>query len=74
MKYKDVSKFPGIYKDVAFIVDNKVTSQDIELAIKKSGGRLLTNIQIFHFRQHGIHLLYIIVVFLSAKVKKNYHK
>ena len=47
MKYKDVSKFPGIYKDVAFIVDNKVTSQDIELAIKKAGGRLLTNIQIF---------------------------
>ena len=47
MKYKDVTKFPGIYKDVAFIVDNKVTSQEIEQAIKKAGGKLLTNIQIF---------------------------
>ena len=47
MKYKDISKFPGVYKDVAFIVDNKTTSLEIETAIKKSGGKLLTNIQIF---------------------------
>jgi phenylalanyl-tRNA synthetase beta chain len=47
MKYKDISKFPGVYKDVAFIVDNKTTSLEIEGVIKKSGGRLLTNIQIF---------------------------
>ena len=47
MKYKDITKFPGIYKDVAFIVDNKVTSKEIELAIKKAGGKLLTNIEIF---------------------------
>ena len=43
----DISKFPGVYKDVAFIVDNKTTSLEIEGVIKKSGGRLLTNIQIF---------------------------
>ena len=47
MKYKYISKFPGVYKDVAFIVDNKTTSLEIETAIKKSGGKLLTNIQIF---------------------------
>ena len=47
MKYKDITKFPGIYKDVAFIVDNNITSQELEQAIKKSGGKLLTNIQIF---------------------------
>ena len=47
MKYKDISKFPGVYKDVAFIVDNKTTSLEIEGVIKKSGGKLLTNIQIF---------------------------
>ena len=47
MKYKDVTKFPGIYKDVAFIVDNKVTSKEIEDVIKKAGGKLLSTIQIF---------------------------
>ena len=47
MKYKDISKFPGVYKDVAFIVDNNTTSLEIETVIKKSGGKLLTNIQIF---------------------------
>ena len=47
MKYKELSKFPGIYKDVAFIVDNKVTSKEVEQVIKKAGGKLLTNIQIF---------------------------
>ena len=47
MKYKDITKFPGVYKDVAFIVDNNITSQEVETIIKKSGGRLLTNISIF---------------------------
>ena len=47
MKYKDITKFPGIYKDVAFIVDNNITSQKVEQEIKKAGGKLLTNIQIF---------------------------
>ena len=47
MKFKEISKFPGVYKDVAFIVDNKVKSQEIETVIKKSGGKLLNNIQIF---------------------------
>lgn len=47
MKYKDISKYPGVVKDVAFIVDNKLTNEEIVTAIKKSGGKLLTNIQIF---------------------------
>ena len=47
MKYKDISKYPGIIKDVAFIVDNKLSNEEIVTAIKKSGGKLLTNIQIF---------------------------
>lgn len=47
IKYKEANKFPDIVKDVAFIVDNNITSQEIETIIKKSGGRLLTNIEVF---------------------------
>lgn len=47
MKYKDVSKFPGIVKDVAFIVDNDITCLEIENVIKKSAGKLLEKTQIF---------------------------
>jgi len=47
MKFKELTKFPGVYKDMAFIVDNKITSQEVETVIKKSGGKLLTNIQLF---------------------------
>ena len=47
MKYKDFSKFPSIYKDAAFIVDNSVTNKEILDTIKKSGGRLLTSVEIF---------------------------
>jgi len=47
MKYKEVSKFPNINKDIAFIVDNNTTSKEIETVIKKAGGKLLTNIKVF---------------------------
>jgi len=47
MKYKEISKFPNINKDLAFIVDNNVTSKEIEIVIKKAGGKLLTNIKVF---------------------------
>ena len=47
MKYKEISKFPGIVKDVAFIIDNNITNQEVEQAIKKSSGKLLTKIQLF---------------------------
>lgn len=47
MKYKDISKYPGVIKDVAFIVDNAITSLELEVFIKKSAGKLLENIQIF---------------------------
>ena len=47
MTYKDVPKFPGVTKDVAFIVDKNVTSQSIISVIKKSAGKLLDNISIF---------------------------
>ncbi len=47
MKYKELSKFPSIKKDVAFIVDKDLESLIIEKQIKKSAGNLLTNIEVF---------------------------
>jgi phenylalanyl-tRNA synthetase beta chain len=47
LKYKEASKYPEIKKDVAFVVDNSITNKEIEEAIKKSGGRLLNDIDIF---------------------------
>lgn len=47
MKYKEISKFPGINKDIAFILDKDITSEEVIKTIKKSGGRLLTKIEVF---------------------------
>lgn len=47
MKYKEISKYPSIKKDLAVIVDKDVASAQIAMAIKKSAGSLLTNIEVF---------------------------
>ena len=47
MKYKEISKFPSIKKDVAFVVDKNLVSKDIEKIIKSAGGSLLTEIEVF---------------------------
>ncbi len=47
IKYKEANKYPEMVKDVAFVVDNETTNSEIEAVIKKSGGRLLSNIDIF---------------------------
>jgi len=47
IKYKESSKYPEIKKDMAFIVSKETTSKEIETEIKRAGGRLLTNIDVF---------------------------
>ena len=47
MKYKEISKFPSVKKDVAFVVDKSLTSKEIEKVIKNAGGSLLTEIEVF---------------------------
>ena len=47
LKFKESNKYPGIEKDVAFVVDKSITNEEIINVIKKSGGRLLTNIEVF---------------------------
>ncbi len=47
MKYKEISKFPSVKKDLAVVVDKNVTSAEIGTLIKKAGGSLLTKIDVF---------------------------
>lgn len=47
MKYKEVSKYPSVKKDLAIVVDKNVTSQEIAVVIKKFGGSLLNKIEVF---------------------------
>ena len=47
MKYKEISKFPSVKKDVAFLINKKVVSKDIEKVIKNSGGSILSDIEVF---------------------------
>lgn len=47
LKFKPSPKYPSIEKDLAFIVNKKVTAEELIQNIKKSGGRLLTDIKVF---------------------------
>ena len=56
IKYKEVSKYPSIIKDMAFIMPKEVEAKEVLDIIKKSGGRLLTDINIFDVYE-GEHVL-----------------
>jgi len=47
IKFKEIPKYLGMEKDVAFVVKKNVTNKEIIEVIKKSGGRLLTDINVF---------------------------
>lgn len=47
MKFKEISKFPTIKKDIAVLVSKDKTSKDIETLIKKKAGKLLLDIKVF---------------------------
>ena len=47
MKYKEISKYPSVKKDLAFIVEKEVTAEQIAKAIKKAAGSLLLGSQVF---------------------------
>ncbi len=47
MKYKEISKFPNIKKDLSIVVDKNIESLDIAKLIKKTGGSNLTNVEVF---------------------------
>jgi len=47
MQYKELSKYPSIVKDVAFVVDKSISNEMLEKTIKKACGRLLVSIKLF---------------------------
>ena len=47
IKYKEASKYPEIIKDVAFVCNKDITCDSLMKEIKKAGGRLLKNIDVF---------------------------
>ena len=47
VKFKELNKYPKIEKDLAFIVSDNVDSYSIINEIKKSGGKLLTDVKVF---------------------------
>ena len=47
IKFKEISKYLGMQKDVSFVVKKDITNKEIIDVIKKSGGRLLTDIVVF---------------------------
>lgn len=47
MKYKEISKFPSVKKDLAVVVDKNVTAEEIAVLIKKAGGSALSKIEAF---------------------------
>ena len=47
MKYKEISKFPVVKKDLAVIVEKDVTAEEIAKQIKKAAGSLLLGTKVF---------------------------
>jgi len=47
LKFKEANIYPSIVKDMAFIVDKNITADELINTIKKSGGKLLSDIKIF---------------------------
>ena len=47
MKFKEISKFPSIKKDIAFVVDRNTTSLELETNIKKAAGSILEAVKPF---------------------------
>ena len=47
VSYKDISRYPNIVHDVAFVLDNSITNETVMKEIKKSCGKYLVDINLF---------------------------
>ncbi len=47
LKYKEISKYPSVHKDLAFIMPKSMESEQVMTILRKVGGRLLTEIDVF---------------------------
>ena len=54
-QYKPVSKFPFVRRDIALVIDEKISIQELKKKILNNSGELLKNIQLFDiYRGKGI--------------------
>lgn len=53
--YVHISKYPAVTRDIALLVDQEITNQEIVDAIKRKGGAFLKDVRLFDV-YHGIHL------------------
>lgn len=52
---QSVSDFPPVFEDIAVIVDESVTAEQVESLIKQTGGKLLASVKLFDiFRSENI--------------------
>lgn len=47
IKYNEISKYPNVQKDLAFVMKKSKKSEEIENVIKKAGGKLLKSLEVF---------------------------
>lgn len=47
IKYKQLSRFPAVTRDIAMLVDDSVKVAEIETVIRKAGGNLLEELNLF---------------------------
>ncbi len=47
VRYKPLSRFPAVSRDIAMLVDDAVTVADIEAVIRRAGGSLLEELELF---------------------------
>ncbi|MBX3022448.1 MAG: phenylalanine--tRNA ligase subunit beta [Bdellovibrionales bacterium] len=53
VKFKPVSKFPAVERDIAFVVPKEMRAQDVAAEIKRTAGALLQSIEVFDVFQGG---------------------
>ncbi len=46
-KYKEISKFPSIKKDIALVLDKSIQSEEVAKTIKKACGNNLSKVEVF---------------------------
>ncbi len=49
IKYKDIPKYPGISKDLAFVLSKDINSGDVITTIRQAGGKLLKSTIVFDY-------------------------
>ena len=47
MKYKEISKYPSIKKDLSFILDKNILASEVINNIKKNGNKTLINVNVY---------------------------